>query len=276
MSIITLTSDFGLKDYFVGSLKGKIYSEYAEAKLVDISHDIEPFQIIHTAYLLRAAHKDFPANTVHLVCVDAEKSVQTNHVVVRWHDQYFVGADNGIFSILTHLDAPDEIYNINIHDRFAADADDLDILKTVAIHLAKGGKPSVIGKSINALKDIKAPEPIVLENGKVIKGTLIYIDQLGNLVFNINKKMFVDIGKGRAYEIKVEENVKIKTIYPTYSAYIHSDNFDVKFNEGRIVAIFNDAEYLEIGLFRSNPKLTGSAKSLLGLGYKSQIEIIFL
>lgn len=275
MSIITLTSDFGLKDYFVGSLKGKIYSEYADAKLVDISHEIEPFQIIHTAYILRAVHKDFPQNTVHLVCVDAEKSFQTNHVVIQWHDQFFVGADNGIFSILTFNDIADAIYLINIHDRFDEDANDLDILKTVAIHLAKGGKPSVIGKPIKTLKDVKIPEAQIVDGGHTIKGSIIYIDQLGNLVFNVTKKMFIEHGKGRPYEILID-NKRINTIYPTYASYINSETFDVKFNEGNAVAIFNDANYLEIGLFRSNPALTGSARSLLGLQYKSHIDIKFL
>jgi S-adenosylmethionine hydrolase len=272
MSIITLSSDFGLKDYFVGSLKGSIYAEFPEAKLIDLSHDIEPFHSIHAAYVLQAAHKKFPKNTVHLVCVDAEKSVLNRHVIIYWHDQYFIGADNGVFSILTHQDPADAIYEINIHDRFAEDATYLDILKTVAVHLAKGGKPNVVGIPLNALKDIKPPKMEVLNGGKTLQGTKLYTDHLGNVVFNISKKLFVEHGKGRPYQIAIDKH-RIKTIYPSYAAYHISESLT---NRADVVAIFNEAGYLEIGIFRAQPKITGTALTLLGFNFKNTIDINFL
>lgn len=102
MSIITLTTDYGLKDYFVGALKGKILTEFPEAQIVDISHGIDPFNIAETSYIIGAAYSSFPKGTVHLIGVDVEINKETpQHIAMEWNDHYFICADNGILSILT-------------------------------------------------------------------------------------------------------------------------------------------------------------------------------
>lgn len=274
MSIITLTTDYGLKDHFVGALKGKIYSEYPEVTIVDISHDIDPFNLSETSYIVQAAYSSFPKGTVHLIGVDAERNTENEHIAMEWNNHFFVCADNGILSMLTERVLPQKIVAINIHDRLPETATDLDVFKTVACHLAKGGSLNVIGKEIKELKEITDLQPIVSKDGLSIKGNVIYIDHFGNIVVNITKKLFLESSKGRNYEIEFKPK-PLKTILPNYSSVAISDKFPIKYYEGEKLALFNEAGFLEIALFRSNPNTVGSATSLLGIGYRDTITIHF-
>jgi len=272
MSIITLTTDYGLKDHFVGSLKGKILTEFPEATIIDISHDIDAFNIAETSYIIGAAYSSFPKGTVHLIGVDIERNRETQHIAMQWNDQYFICADNGVLSILTQKIIPQKIVAINIHDRLHIDATDLDVFVKVACHIAKGGLLNVIGKEIQSIKDITELQATVLDNQ--IKGNVIYIDHYGNVVTNISKNLFLETGKGRPYEIKFKTKT-IKTILPNYSDIVVSDKYSIKDYEGEKLAIFNEAGFLEIAIFRSNPETVGTANTLLGLNYRDTILIEF-
>ncbi|MDD3004940.1 SAM-dependent chlorinase/fluorinase [Flavobacterium sp.] len=279
MSIITLTTDFGLKDHFVGALKGKIMTQLPDVTIIDISHNIDPFNVAEASYIVESAYSSFPKGTVHLIGVDAELNSQNLHIAMQWNDHYFIAADNGILSLLTQRIIPQKIYAINIHDRLHIDASDLDVFITVATHLAKGGLLNVIGKEIQSLKEVTQLQPSIDHN--TIKGCVIYIDHFGNVVTNISKKMFVEFGQGRPYEIffnaKSDRKSKnaIKTIYPKYSNILDNDDFSISNYDGQRLAIFNEAQYLELGIFRSNPNSLGSASSLFGLNYRDSVEIIF-
>lgn len=280
MSIITLTTDFGLKDHFVGALKGKIVSQLPNATVIDISHDVDPFNVAEASYIIEAAYSSFPKGTVHLIGVDAELNNENQHIALQWNGHYFIAADNGILSILTHKIKPEKIYAINIHDRLHVEATDMDIFVTVATHLSKGGLLNVIGKEIQALKDVTQLQPSV-ENNTVIKGCVIYIDHFGNVVTNISRKLFSEVGLGRPYELffnaksSFKKKNPVKTIYPKYSDIVNNDDFSSNNYEGQRLAIFNEANYLELGIFRSNPKTVGCASSLFGLNYRDSVEIIF-
>lgn len=274
MSIITLITDYGLKDHFVGALKGKIISEFPEAKMIDISHNIDPFNISEASYILQASYASFPKGTVHLIGVDAERNAENDHIAMQWNDHFFVCADNGILSMLTQHIVPQKIVAINIHDRLSQNATDMDVFKTVACHLAKGGSLNVIGKDIPSLKQITDLQPIISKDGNSIRGNVIYIDHFGNIVINISKKQFIELGKGRPYEIDIKPR-PLKTILPDYSSIAVSDKFPIKYYEGEKLAIFNEAGYLEIAIFRSNAATVGTATSLLGIGYRDTITINF-
>jgi S-adenosylmethionine hydrolase len=274
MSIITLTSDYGLKDHFVGALKGKILSEFGEAKIIDISHDIDPFNTLEASYIIEASYSSFPKGTVHLIGVDIELNKENQHIVMQWNDHFFIAADNGILSILSQKIVPQKIVQINIHDRFPTEATDLDVFVKVACHLAKGGALSVIGREIDQIKPLTNFEATTTDAGNTIKGHVIYIDHFGNVVTNISKKYFIEIAKGRPYEI-VLKTKNIKTILPNYSAVAYSDKYPIKSYEGEKLALFNEAGFLEIAIFRSNPSKVGSASSLLGLNYRDVITIQF-
>ncbi|WP_348797337.1 SAM hydrolase/SAM-dependent halogenase family protein [Flavobacterium adhaerens] len=275
MSIITLTTDYGLKDHFVGALKGKIFSEFSEAAIVDISHHIDPFNITEASYILSASYDSFPKGTVHIIGVDSEANKENQHVVMQWNDHYFIAADNGILSMLTQKIIPQKIVTITIHDRLHSEATDLDVFVKVACHIAKGGALSVVGKEISNLKQVTDLQVILSEDGNQLKGNVIYIDHFGNVVTNISKKQFLETVRGRNYEI-VFKNQKIKNILPYYSAIADSDKYTVKNYEGQKLAIFNEAGFLEIAIFRSNPLTVGSASTLLGLNYRDVVTIKFI
>ncbi|RYJ36645.1 SAM_adeno_trans domain containing protein [Flavobacterium anhuiense] len=258
----------------MGSLKGKILSENPEVQIIDISHDIDPFNTAEASYIIGAAYMSFPKGTVHLIGVDIERNKENQHIAMQWNDHYFICADNGILSMLTQKIVPQKIVAINIHDRFPIEATDLDIFIQVASHLSRGGLLNVIGKEISSIKEATELQALVADDGNSIKGNIIYIDHFGNVVTNISKKQFLEISRGRPYEIVMKPK-SIKTILPNYSAIATSDKYPIKTYEGEKLAIFNEAGFLEIAIFRSNPSKVGSANSLLGLNYRDVITIKF-
>ncbi len=274
MSIITLTTDYGLKDHFVGALKGKILSEYSEASIIDISHDIDPFNTVEASYIIGASYASFPKGTVHLIGVDMEWNKENQHIVMQWNDHYFIAADNGILSMLSQKIVPQKIVTINIHDRLHNEATDMDVFVKVACHIAKGGLLNIIGKETNNIKQVTELQAVVSVDNNSLKGHIIYIDHFGNVVTNISKKQFLEVAKGRPYQI-VMKTKNIKTILPNYSAIASSDKYPIKYYEGEKLALFNEAGFLEIAIFRSNPSKVGSANSLLGLNYRDVVTIVF-
>lgn len=273
MSIITLTSDFGHKDHFVGALKGKILSQFLEAKIVDITHQIDYFNIFEASYIMEASYKNFPKNTVHIICVNTERINDVEHIVMQWEDQYFIAANNGILNVLTQKKKAQKMATINIHERLV-DASDMDVFVTVACHLAKGGSMSVIGKEVGQLKDFYTITAAVTDSLEEIKGTIIYIDYFGNCVTNISKKMFSDVAKGRAFDIKFK-NKTITKIHASYSDFKVSQTKTLKDFEGEYLALFNEAGYLEIAIYNGNPETVGSATSLLGLKFRDLVTVKF-
>jgi hypothetical protein len=282
MSIITLTTDYGLKDHFVGALKGKILTENSEATIVDISHNIDPFNTVEASYIIGASYMSFPKGTVHLIGVDAELNKENQHIAMQWNDHFFICADNGILSMLSQKVVPQKIVAINIHDRLSEDATDLDVFVTVASHLSKGGLLNVIGKEITTIKQVTELQPVVAADKNSIKGYVIYIDHFGNAVTNITKKLFMEVAKGRPYEIPLlqkrnqKKSSPIKNIWAKYSDIANAGKYPIKNYEGDKLAIFNEAGFLEIAIFRSNPLSVGSASSLMGLYYRDSITIEFI
>lgn len=281
MSIITLTTDYGLKDHFVGALKGKVISEFPEAQIIDISHQIDPFNTAEASYILGAAYASFPKGSVHIVGVDIELNKENRHIAMQWNDHFFICADNGILSMLIEKIVPQKIVAINIHDRLLPDATDMDVFIKVAVHLAKGGSLNVIGKEIKAIKEVTELKPIVSDDRNAIKGYVIYIDHYGNAVTNISKQLFLEVAKGRPYEVILNEKFQfnkknsLKTIFSKYSDIANTGNYGIKNYEGDKLAVFNEAGFLEIAIFRSNPVTVGSATTLLGIGYRDVISVNF-
>jgi S-adenosylmethionine hydrolase len=272
MSIITLTTDYGLKDHFVGALKGKIFSEFSDAKIIDISHDIDPFNIMEASYIIGSAYTSFPKGSVHIIGVDIELSKENQHLAIEWNDHFFICADNGILSMLIQKNIPKKMVAINIHDRLHQEATDMDVFIKVACHIAKGGLLNVIGKEITAIKTITELQPIADEN--TLKGYVVYIDHLGNAVTNISRKMFLETIKNRSFEVQFK-NKTIKTIYTKYVDIAASEKYPIKYYEGEKLAVFNEAGFLEIAIFRSNPSSVGSAATLLGLSYRDVVSVHF-
>ena len=274
MSIITLTTDFGHKDYFVGALKGKILSELNEAVIIDISHEIDLFNTLEASYCIEAAYANFPKGTIHIVGVDSERVGDTQHIAMQWDDHFFICADNGILNTLLQKKVAQKIVAINIHDRLKNNASDLDVFVAVACHVARGGLLNVVGKEISELKSVNIAPTLVSDDLSMLKGHIVYIDSFGNCVTNISQKQFLEIARNRTFEIQVK-NKKINRIHKGYSDFTMVENKLLKDFIGNFLALFNENGYLEIAIYKSNPNTVGSASTLLGLQIRDQISIEF-
>ena len=275
MSIITLITDFGNKDHFVAKIKGDIYSSYDKAKIVDISNNVSPFNIMEAAYILENSYKSFPENSVHIIDVDSEKTVEKKHIVISLDNHFFISADNGILSILCQNINPEKIFEITINDELNEIDSSSKIFSQVACHLAKGGKPELIGKVITEIKSVKNLKPFINEDLSQIVSSVIYIDNFGNVVTNLKRDVFEEIRKGRSFEISVR-NYKFKKIYDKYTDIV---NYDVRLNqrndEGKGMVVFNSSDFLQISIYRSNPQNVGTASSLMGLKIYDSVTVTF-
>ncbi|WP_435578696.1 SAM hydrolase/SAM-dependent halogenase family protein [Gilvibacter sp.] len=276
MPIITLTTDFGEKDHFAGAVKGGIYSALDEVRIVDISHSISPFHISEAAYIIQNAYKSFPAGTIHIIGIDSELNPENKHIAVYLDGHYFVCADNGIISMITQEFRPEKMVEINIHDRLKSNFPVLDVFVEVACHIARGGTLDVIGKDIQQIKQLKGITPVINADATQIIGNVIYIDNYGNVITNINRTLFENTRKGRGFNISAR-TVRFNKVFERYSDAI---NFDVhpdrREEDGKKLAVWNSSGYLELAIYKSNPSTVGSASTLFGLGYRDTVTVKFL
>lgn len=276
MAILTLTTDFGSKDHSVAALKGRILTLLPEITIVDISHDVAPFHLQECAYILGNSYKNFPPDTIHLIGVDSEFSPENEHLMVFADDHYFVGANNGIISLLVadhqiskavSLDLPNSVINA-----FPA----LEIFVEAACHVARGGTLEVLGQPFEVLKVLKDFEPHITNNGSSIVGSIIYVDNYGNAVTNIQKSLFESYRNGRGFEIAARTH-KIQSIHNTYNGIIDFDlNLNQRKGPGDVLALFNTSGYIELSIYKSNPSSVGGAATLLGLNYRDRVTVNFL
>ena len=275
MPIITLTTDFGLKDHFAGAVKGAIYTEMADAKIVDISHNVSPFHITEAAYIIQNAYRNFPVGTIHIIGIDSEQNPENKHIAVKLEGHYFICANNGIMSMITRTIVPEEVVEINIHDRIKTNFTELDVFVQVACHIARGGTLGVIGKPIKEIREITGMMPVINNEQKQIIGNVIYVDNYGNVITNITRRLFEDVGKSRPFIIQARRAF-FKQIYDRYSDAI---NFDIEKSkreeDGKKIALFNSSGYLELAIYKSNPSTVGSASTLFGLDYRDTITVNF-
>ncbi|WP_430907479.1 SAM hydrolase/SAM-dependent halogenase family protein [Maribacter sp. 2-571] len=275
MAIITLTTDFGLKDHFVGALKGSIHTELSDAQIVDISHGISPFNIHECAYIVKNAYKSFPEGTIHIVGVDAEPTPENQHIAMLVDGHYFITANTGVMGLIVSEIRPEKVVQVNIPNPEGGSFPVLDVFVKAACHLARGGTLEVVGKPFDSLKQLKAFAPTVTDGGNKIVGNVVYIDNYGNVVTNIHKNFFDAYRKGRDFELNAR-TTKIKKIHHRYSDII---NFDLEKSNrrgaGDLLALFNSSQYIELAIYKSDLNTVGGAATLLGLDYRDMVTINF-
>ena len=275
MSIITLTTDYGNKDYSVSELKAKIYNEITDVRIVDISHNISPFNLTEAAYIIKSAYRHFPKGSIHIIGIESDLTPENIHIAMKFDDNYFIGADNGVFSMIIGDFKADSMVEINIHKNYNNTITANDVFVKIATHISRDGKLEVIGKKIDSIKEIKDIKPVVSSDNNQIIGSVIYIDNYGNVVTNITQNIFDKIAKSRPFTIYAR-NVKFDKIFNNYSDAIdYSVPKDKREEDGKKIALFNNLGYLELSIYKSNPSTVGSASTLFGLGYRDQISVHF-
>ncbi len=264
MAIITLLSDMGTKDHYVAAVKGAIISQFPEARIVDISHTITPFSNVQAAFVLRHAYPEFPRGTVHIIGVNPEADGQTPHLVVRHDGHYFVGADNGIFSLLFE-GRPQEAFELTMmldddHRTFPTKS----VFVKAACHIARGGTPDVIGRKTVKLREQIGFQPAVDPNS--IRGKVVYVDSYGNLMTNISHKLFAEVGRGRPLRITFgRTDDDITRISKGYA--------DAP--PGERVAFFSASGMLEVANNKGATGVGGGAAQLFGVRDEDPVRIDF-
>ena len=275
MSVITLTTDFGTKDHYVGSVKGALFNELENVNIVDVSHNISPFNIVEAAYIIENSYKNFPEGSIHIIGVDSEKTIEQSHLVIKLDNHFFICANNGIMSLLASKINPEKIIEINIHNDKITTFSVIDVFVKIAAHIYRGGSIDLVGNQIYELKELYNLNPILNEKSNEISGNVIYVDNYDNVVTNISKKIFIEFGKSRSFEISAR-NYIFKEIVGSYGNAIR---FDIKKENrkeiGKKIALFNKSNYLELSIYKSNPQTFGGAASLFGLNYRDVITIKF-
>jgi S-adenosylmethionine hydrolase len=256
MPIITLTTDWGLKDHYLASVKGSILSHIPQAQIIDISHQIKPFDLNEASYILRNVWKSFPEGSIHLVGVNSEASLAHPHVVIKHQGHYFIGADNGIFSLVFDHQ-PDEIFELDIiqaTNKFTFSTK--DVFVQAALHICEGNPLDGLGEKLAELTNRMAFQPVTEEG--LIKGKVIYIDRYENVVTNISESLFQEKAQNKKFEILLRAGkYTIKKIHTSYSDVV----------EGELVALFGSDNLLEIAQNK------GRAAGLLGIQVDDVVRI---
>lgn len=184
--IITLTTDFGLADPFVGIVKGVILNLAPSVQIIDITHEIEPQNIQQAALTLESAHNYFPKNTVHLVVVDPGVGSERRSIAVKTKSAIFVGPDNGVLTPVIVASSP--VYELTNKKYFLDSPSSTfhgrDVFAPASAWIAKGTALSKMGRKISDPQILQFPQPEVKEN--VISGKIIHIDRFGNCISNIS------------------------------------------------------------------------------------------
>jgi len=274
MKIITLTSDYGMLDWRVPAIKGGIFSSESNALVVDISHNIDAYNLLQTAYILRSTYKYYPRGTVHVVCVDSFFHKDRKNIIVKADDHYFICADNGLISLIfSHINVED-IYEITLHNHYDSNVNFVptDIFVPVALHLSKGGIPELIGRKCTNIKQNLLPRAVFNEAENIIVGEVFYIDNFGNAVTNINRQFFDRTAKlYNKFQVKIR-NFIVSKIGNNYTDIV--DNWEREQSyHGEISVIFGEDDFLEISIYKGSRN--NGASGLLGLNIGERILIEF-
>lgn len=255
MAIITFMSDFGTEDHYVAAVKAKILSINPGINIVDISHNIKPFDIAHASYVLGAVFRDFPEGTVHLCAVDTVGQRNSRYIAIKLEDHVFVGNDNGIYSLISEKE-PEFIVELKAEENGEHTYPAKNILAKAAALLANGLKPEAIGTITTTYERRISRKSRATK--KQISGNVIHIDHYGNLITNIEAEAFNVLKNGRKFTVQfARERIGV----------IHQLSNEAE--DGDCFLIFNSQGYLEIGINK------GNASELLGLKHDSPVNILF-
>ncbi|NVK65184.1 MAG: SAM-dependent chlorinase/fluorinase, partial [Flavobacteriales bacterium] len=207
MKVITLTTDMGLNDHYVASLKGSIMCASEDVRIVDISHSVRPFDVGEAAYHVRSCYKDFPKGTVHVVGVDSEPIINFGGSdgsfpsIMAYDEHFFISNDNGFFGAFLGENRPEAFWRIediltleNVFN-FATK----NVLLKAALRILNNETPGSFATPSNSYKSALTPTAITETN--LIKGYVIHIDNYGNAITNINRSVFDQFGENTPFII---------------------------------------------------------------------------
>lgn len=254
MSYIALITDWQQNDYYLGAVKGFIYSQIADVNIIDINNGISKHNLFPAAFILKSCFNDFPEETIFIIGIQTVIEGENNYLCFKYKNRYILCSDNGFFTHFTE-DTPDAVFCLNdVITTFP----EKDVFAKFACKILSGENISEIANPITEYKIVKHFNPII-EKSSII-GTLIYIDNYGNAIINITKEQFEKTCNERKFKIVLgNKNYHISKINKTY-------NED---NDNEFIALFNSIGLLEIAMNNA------SISNLIQLEIKSNIRIQF-
>ncbi len=260
--IITLTTDFGYQDYYVSALKAVILRICPEVRLVDISHDLPPQDIMAGAWVLKNTAFLYPPETIHLAVIDPGVGGERRPVLVKAGGHYFVGPDNGLFSLVVESEKDKGEYRVVELTNSGYWREDVsstfhgrDIFAPVAAHLCNGVDMSNLGRELSELTTYRWAKPISDDEG--IQGWIVHIDRYGNLVTNIPESIIAKHEIKSGLKIYVGNTI-LKNISHTFS----------EVSDGEPVAMIGSSGMLEIAINK------GNAEQMLGIEKGAPVSLV--
>lgn len=269
--IITVTTDFGTEDAYVPSMRGAMLSICSDARLVDVTHAIDPQDVMEAAFVLRSAWPYFPDGSVHLVVVDPGVGTDRRAVALRAEGHWFVGPDNGVFPLVLDQATPEAIVELDdpTYWRDASPSTTFhgrDIFAPAAAHLADGRPVEALGTSIDTLEPLRWAQPSTAH--ETVQGWVVHVDHFGNCITNIRRSTLAEAAglETAAPSLDTLPPLKayagtttLQTLHPTYGAV----------PEGDPLLLFGSTGYLEIA---ANG---GNGAELLDIRKGDSVKIVF-
>lgn len=255
-AIITLTTDFGSKDVYVGVMKGVILGIAPDAVIVDISHSVRPQNVRQAGFLLASATPYFPPNTIHIVVVDPGVGTERRAIAVQTQRAWYVAPDNGVLSFVLNRESALRIVNLT-NARYwlptvSATFHGRDVFAPVAAHLARGVSVDDLGEPVDEIVTLPLSQPTRRADGSIV-GHVLHIDQFGNCVTDIPAEMLA-----ATPHVDVEvAGCRIRGLVPTYAMVA----------PGAPVVLIGSVGYLEIAVRE------GSAACQMGIEVGEQVVV---
>jgi S-adenosylmethionine hydrolase len=271
MHIITLITDMGTQDHYVAAIKGAILKRIPNVHIVDISHEVQSFSTNQAAYFLKNCFEDFPEGTIHIIGVQSEpiihfesENMSSYPSVLKYKGHYFVGTDNGVFSLLVQENEFEGFWRLDdvLSNKNVFNFPVKNILVPAACQLALGKEIDTFATEQATFKRQITFHPTIEPN--LIKGNVIHIDHFGNLITNIDKETFYKAGKDVPFTIFFrKKEYFIDEISTSYT--------DVP--KGEKVAIFNSNNLLEIAINEGAKDRKNGASTLFGVSVNDIVRI---
>ncbi len=255
MPIVSLTTDFGYQDYYLGSLKGALLCVRSDLNIVDITHNVKPFDIVQAAFILKNTFPSFPKGTIHIISVNNFYNSKPCFVALEYQEQFFIAPDNGVLSLMFDT-LPEAIYELEYSDESTFPFE--EIYGKAVDHIVKGQPFHEIGILLDSITERITYNPVKSSNQ--LKGTVIHIDRFGNVITNISEDLFKETAKGRSFQLFYKRTHPLNKISRFYS--------DVPVGEP--LCLFNSMGYLELAINM------GQAASLLNLKLEDTIQLDFM
>lgn len=254
--VVTLTTDMGNRDYYVPQLKGMVLSVVPNAQIVDVTHQVKSFDIVEGAFIFKNCWNYFPKKTIHVLYINDLDIEDLRIVAIQYRGHYFIGPDNGLFSLIFDETDALKIYHLKTKNG-SFNSFKIAISKAIR-HIVDNLAFSKLGKKVK-----KPTQRITLQavtGVNQMKGTVIHIDKYGNAIVNIEAPLFKKIGKGRSFELSFKGHKPMTKI---------SNNF-CQVDTGETVCFFNEQGFLEIAVNK------GNAAMLLSIEKEDNVHIHFL